>query len=68
MWGEQAPRLAVSEARESLSEGPCDDAGEHLPKAWAEVPEVSEVSGLRYSFVAAMLDAAFRRFEGSVVI
>ena len=46
--------MAVSEAGESLSCGPCDDAGEHVPEAWAEIPGVSEVSRERLTMAAPL--------------
>jgi len=44
---EQAARLALSEAGDSLSAGVRDDAGEHLSEAGAEVPGVSEMPSIR---------------------
>jgi hypothetical protein len=35
---EQAARLAVSKPGVSLSGRSCDDAGEHVPAAWTEIP------------------------------
>ena len=38
--------LALPEAGDALSQGTRDDAGEHLPEAWAEVSGVSEMPGI----------------------
>jgi len=43
---EQAARLALSEAGDSLSAGARNDAGEHVPEAGAEVPGVPEMPGI----------------------